>query len=54
MLNCLGCPTIGCLVVTDEEHNGKVVLHKISEVDRYGAFEGVEFDLRHELLDPAE
>jgi hypothetical protein len=40
--------------MTDEERNIKVALHKICEVDRYGAFEGVEFDLRHELLDPAE
>ena len=38
----------------DEKYERMRALEKICAVDRYGSLDGVQFDLRHELLDPAE
>ena len=38
----------------DKKYDRIRALEKICAVDRYGSLDGVQFDLRHELLDPAE
>src|SRR5271166_547989 len=38
----------------EEKYNRRMALEQICAVDQYGVLEGVEFDLRHELLDPSE
>jgi len=40
--------------IDDEDFNRRQTLSEICGISRHGIVDGVEFDFRHELLDPRE